>query len=144
MSKGMIKVFLFYQRLARKEKLLLLLAGSQALCKSQERSFQAITIAAAGEALSGSGRAPRREGLILLPPTAPVLRHRHQPLSGGKGSQARLLATQGSLGGTQVPGEGARLSCHPHMPSPWPLPSAPPSICCLHLSCSSCPQAAPR
>jgi len=33
MSKGMIKVFLFYQRLARKEKLLLLLAGSQALCE---------------------------------------------------------------------------------------------------------------
>ena len=29
----MIKVFLFYQRLARKEKLLLLLAGSQALCE---------------------------------------------------------------------------------------------------------------
>lgn len=31
MSEGMIKAFLFYQRLARKEKPLLLLAGGQAL-----------------------------------------------------------------------------------------------------------------
>lgn len=44
MSKGMIKVFLFYQRLARKEKLLLLLlAGSQALYEYYHSSAAGIT-----------------------------------------------------------------------------------------------------
>lgn len=58
----MIKVFLFYQRLARKEKLLLLLAGSQALgerCQSRKGSARAGTIPANGD---GAARCSARGG----------------------------------------------------------------------------------
>lgn len=92
MSKGMIKVFLFYQRLARKEKLLLLLAGSQALCKSQEWSLQSLPAAAAGEALSGPGRSiPEHRGSDPAPTLTPL----PSPATGARGG--KLAAKPGFL-----------------------------------------------
>lgn len=122
MSKGMIKVFLFYQRLARKEKLLLLLlAGRQALYEYYRRGAagiarraatlglpaaqkrlsrnQHINILADREGAEPSSRRwpPPREGLTPLPPATLALRHPppSAPLEvrrRGAGSQAGLLA----------------------------------------------------
>lgn len=98
MSKGMIKVFLFYQRLARKEKLLLLLAGSQALCKSQEWSFPKRSERGCGEGAEqqrespGQGRAdPAPTGAPLLWASPTFSRARQ----GEAGSQARLFNNLG-------------------------------------------------
>lgn len=103
MSKGMIKVFLFYQRLARKEKLLLLLAGSQALgerCRSRKGSARAGTIPADGD---GAGRC------ALLRPERGSPRAQPQRLGSGSpagarrgeaGTQTRLSASEDDLGGT--------------------------------------------
>lgn len=86
MSKGMIKVFLFYQRLAREEKLLLLLlAGSQALAerhRSSERRSAPLPAAAAPRT-PGPAR-----GLSPLPGPLPAPHARSAPAPARRGQLA--------------------------------------------------------
>lgn len=84
----MIKVFLFYQRLARKEKLLLVLAGSQALCKSQEWSFPKRWERGCGEGAERQREIPAQGGAHPAPTRTPLG-------AGGAGSRARLFSNLG-------------------------------------------------